>query len=410
MSRMTTWLLAALLLGVFVAVVGYVVRERARAGVGLPAYSVYSKEAEGMSEAGYVLGRLGWTPVAVTRPLQNTDHRGLLIVVEAETGNPFQQDLEPQRDSEAVGILNWVAAGNTLLLCGRSDTNLHELLGVRPSGKAAVRSDKVEAVRLGQGGVYFDDVVRISADTRAVLSAPRGLPLWSGPDGVGAVLLAHGKGRVIAVADPGVFTNRGLGRDDNVIFLRNVAELHARDRTVYFDEYHHGFRSEGGFWGYLGHYGQRLALLPLLIVMAVVAWRWLVRLGPAVPTPRTEQADAVDYASALARLYQRAGTRRLLARTLARGFLGALTKHLHLRRNALPAEVLAAWGEYDAGPSMERLKGLLRGIAELRKGEVKERQLLNWTRAFDEFQKTQILNPKSQIPNPKSETGRSATA
>jgi hypothetical protein len=61
-----------------------------------------------------------------------------------------------------------------------------------------------------------------------------------------------------------------------------------------------------------------------------------------------------------------------------------------LRRNALPAEILAAWGQSDAGPMMEKLKTLLRGVAELRKGDVTERQLLHWTRAFDEFQRSAI--------------------
>jgi hypothetical protein len=390
MSRLTSWLLVALLLGVFGVVVSYVLRARIQAGVGMPRYSVYSEEADGLSEAAYVLDKLGWTPVAVTRPIQNTDHRGLLIVVEPQRSNPYQDESDPNSDSEAVGVLRWVEQGNALLLSGRRNSHLHRLLGVTTSGNPADSPELLEAARLGEGGAYLEGVERLSADGRAALAATGGLPLWSVQGQPGAVLLRHGKGYAVVVADPGILTNRGLGRDDNVLFLRNMADLHARGGKVYFDEYHHGFHSAGGFWGYLGHYGQRWALLPLLIVVGVVAWRWMVRLGPAAPTPRTEQTDAVDYASALARLYQRAGSRRLLARTLARGFLGALTKHLRLRRNALPAEILAAWGQYDAGPSMERLKNLLRGVAELRKGEIAERRLLHWTRAFDEFQHTVI--------------------
>jgi hypothetical protein len=75
----------------------------------------------------------------------------------------------------------------------------------------------------------------------------------------------------------------------------------------------------------------------------------------------------------------------LLARTLVRSFLGALTRHLRLRRNALPAEVLAAWRLHDPGPSMTRLQTLLRGVGELRRGEVSERQLLAWAQAFGQF-------------------------
>jgi hypothetical protein len=166
--------------------------------------------------------------------------------------------------------------------------------------------------------------------------------------------------------------------------------LHARDGKVYFDEYHHGFQSGGGFWGYLRYHGQHLLLAPLFLAIGAALWMWAVRLGPATPTPQTSETDAVDYASALARLYQQAGARRRLARTLARGFLGALTGRLRLRRNALPAEILSAWRQHDPGPSGERLQALLRGVAELRKGDLSDQNLLYWSQGFDQFlQETQ---------------------
>ncbi len=207
------------------------------------------------------------------------------------------------------------------------------------------------------------------------------MPLWSVGGRPGAMVVRHGEGRVILVADPSLATYNGLWdattspptlRDDNVLFLVNVAAMNAEDGKVYFDEYHHGFQSGGGFWGYLRYHGEHLLLLPLFLAAGAGLWLWAVRLGPATPTPRTSETDAVDYASALARLYRQAGARRRLARTLARGFLGALTRQLRLRRNALPAEVLAAWRLHDPGPSGERLQGLLRGVAELRKGDVTE--------------------------------------
>jgi hypothetical protein len=390
MSRMTTWLCVSLLLGIFLAVAGFVLRERARTGIGMPAYSVYSEDGEGLSEAAHILGRLGWTPVAIIRPIQNTGRQGLLILAEPKRSGQFADESDALSDAETQSILRWVEEGNTLMLCGRRGSHLHQVLGVQTTGSSGSGAESLEVARLGAGGAYLTDVTRLVVDNRDTLVAPAGLPLWWVGGKPAAVLLRHGKGRVIVVADPGMLTNRGISRDDNVFFLRNVAELNAREGRVYFDEYHHGFRSAGGFWGYLGHYHLHWAILPLLIVVGVVGWHYAVRLGPAVATPRIEQADAVDYASALARLYRRAGSRRLLARTLARGFQSALTKHLHLRGNALPAEILAAWGQSDAGPSMERLKSLLRGLAELRKGEVNERRLLHWTRAFDDFQRTAI--------------------
>ncbi len=315
MTRLACWLLMGLLLGVFAAVTAYLLRERRLAGRDLPAYSVYSEASDGLGEAAHVLRRLGWTPVAVTRPIQDRQHRGLLIVAEPPSGRLFGEDA--LSESEAQTLLRWVGHGNTLLLLGRKNTALHQALNV-----AVVDGDKREeeafvAVDLGAAGGYTEGIAHVSVGSRATLRAPGdALPLWWIGDRAGAVLLRHRKGRVLIVADARLLTREGLvrsdgePRDDNVVFLANVAFLDARDGKVYFDEYHHGLRSGGGFWGYLQYHGERATPLLILVVLIVAGWRWAVRLGPAVPAVKTANADAVDYASALARLYQKTGTRR----------------------------------------------------------------------------------------------------
>jgi hypothetical protein len=243
-----------------------------------------------------------------------------------------------------------------------------------------------ERATVSEAGGYTAQIDVLSVDRNAWLQTRDGLPLWEIDSNVGAVLLRRGKGSVIVIADPTLLTARGLGRDDNIMFLVNVARLDSRNRMVYFDEYHHGFRSAGGFWGYLGYHGQQLALLPILLVILAAGWRVLIRLGPATPTPVVVQADAVDYASALARLYQKAGARRLLGKTLTRGFLATLTRYLKLRKTALPAEILAGWQPMDDKDlSKEKLKRLLKGVGELRRGDISERDLLRWARDFDDF-------------------------
>ena len=155
------------------------------------------------------------------------------------------------------------------------------------------------SVTLGPANDYTDGVSRLTVGTRSTVSKATGAAvLWRVGKAPGAVLLERGKGRVIVLADATPLSGRGLRRDDNLLFLVNVARWHAEDGVVLFDEYHHGFRSADGFWGYLGHYGERLALLPPLLVVLAALWRIGVRLGPAVPLPVTNQADAVDYASA----------------------------------------------------------------------------------------------------------------
>jgi hypothetical protein len=386
MPRSAYWFLCLLLFGVFGVAVAYVLRERIAAGKGLPPFSVYNDEADGLREAYSVLKQLGYHPVPLTRPIQNTRHRGLLILVEPQKSGVMPGDSDALAEAEAKSVLHWVEQGNTLLLSARHTTPLHRELHVAVTAPGEDVPESPAAAEVAEAGGYTAQIDSLSSDRFTTLQAHDGLPLWQVDGKTGAVLLRRGAGRVIVVADPTLLTARGLGRDDNVMFLVNVARLDSRDGVVYFDEYHHGFRSTGGFWGYLGYHGAQLALVPILLVVLAAAWHTMLRLGPATPTPPASQADAVDYASALARLYQKAGARRLLGRALTRGFLAALTRQLKLRKTALPAEILAAWQpKEEKDTSKERLKRLLKGVGELRRGDVPQRQLLKWAREFDEF-------------------------
>jgi hypothetical protein len=402
MSRFVAWLVVVALLGAFGAVVVGALRERAAAGQGMPPYSVYSEAGDGLAEAAHLLRQLGWETMALTRPAQVGQHRGLLVLLEPERSAGFGEE-GGLSEVDAGNLLRWVEAGNTLLFASRKNTALHQALGLTVTEGPRAEGDGWTAVDRGAAGGYTAGIEHLSVGSAATLQGG-GLPLWYVKDRPGAVLLRRGAGRVVVLASPALLSRRGLvrsdgePRDDNAVFLYNVASLDARDGKVYFDEYHHGLRAASGFWGYLAYHGRRWALLPLLVVAGVWAWTWAVRLGPAVPPRRADSADAVDYASALGRLYQGAGARRLLARTLSRNFLTALTKHLRLRRTALPAVILAAWRQQDAGPSAQRLQALLRGLADLRKPDLTDAQLLSWARAFDEFTEQTLQGPR---PRPK---------
>ncbi len=370
-----------LLLAGFLLVVWRLLDLRFQAGKGLPAYSLYSEQDNGLAESAHLLRQLGWEPVPLTRPVLVGLQRGLLLVVE-----PAQEEFgEP----DARVLLRWVEAGNTLVFAGSHQTPLHQLLDLHLIRPRALEEDPIH-VAPDAISPYTDGIGQLTVEFRATVAGPGSLPLWYVGDRPGAVLLRHGAGQVLVLADPSLLTNTGLRRGDNVLLLSNLARLRAQEGRVYFDEYHHGLRSSGGFWGYLGHHRQQLTLLPLALVLAAGLWQALVRLGPAIPTPPEVRADAVAYASALGQLYQQTGARRLLSRTLARGFLASLTQRLRLRRNALPAEILAACRQQEPGQE-ERLQQLLRGLAELRQPDLTDRQLLAWVRAFDQFQRSLVI-------------------
>ena len=59
-------------------------------------------------------------------------------------------------------------------------------------------------------------------------------------DQILAVAIPVGKGRVVAIADPAVVTNKALREADNAVWLVTLAASWGNGRVL-FDEYHHGF-------------------------------------------------------------------------------------------------------------------------------------------------------------------------
>src|ERR1700737_2574567 len=118
MTRLLSCLLVVLLLGGFGAIAYRGLRAQAEAGKGMPPYSVYSEEGDGLAEAYRVVRRFGWIPVALTRPVQHTHDRGLLILVEPRRGSPIPGLDSDVSEADARALLRWVEEGNTLLLCG----------------------------------------------------------------------------------------------------------------------------------------------------------------------------------------------------------------------------------------------------------------------------------------------------
>ena len=76
--------------------------------------------------------------------------------------------------------------------------------------------------------------------------------------------------------------------------------------------------------------------------MKTMGFAELILVNPRFPDALSN-ADAVAFAGAVARIYQRAGVRQVLARSLLRAFFGGLTRHLRLRFTTAPALILAAW-------------------------------------------------------------------
>jgi hypothetical protein len=387
-------LLVAVALFAGVGYVAYIVlARRARAGIGLPDYSLYSVTEKGLAGLAHQLRELGFKPVPLTRPVYQTRERGILIIAQGKSERvlDFNPTITPDK---AKRYLEWVAEGNTLVLWGPMYTAIHAELGVDFSAPRRGAEDEVFSVSVELETAYTSRIRRLEQETCPVATARRGaaISLWgvANEHGSGGLLVGHGKGRVFVITDASLLTEPGRKRADNAFVVTDILARHAPEGRVLFDETVHGFRSTNSFFNYLHRHGQMLWLVQLGLIAVIALWAVAIRLGPPLPLAQGAKADAVDYAGAMARIYQQAGATGWLARNLGREFIDAVKSFLRLRRNASPAEIERTWRQrYPA--SKDRLESLLALAQELEQTEsTSQARLLAAAQAFDEFRERHL--------------------
>lgn len=229
-----------------------------------------------------------------------------------------------------------------------------------------------------------------AAGARLSRTRPDSLALFGDDAGPLALEIPVGRGRLIAVADAGLFSNENLAKSENAVFLADLlAQYGHPGGPVLFDEYHHGDAAGnpgGSLWEALGQPLQ-LALTQLLLAALCLIVLLGGRFGPPVLSGRDIARSSADYVASLASLYRRAEASGTALETLYRQFLRdvcgrlALPPDVNLERLA---EVAARRGQVDK----ERFRRLL-ATCELRldSGKVTEAELLDLTRQMESIRK-----------------------
>jgi hypothetical protein len=128
----------------------------------------------------------------------------------------------------------------------------------------------------------------------------------------------HGKGRVIALSDPILFTNGALREGDHAALGLNLLLTHRGEGSILVDEYHHGY---GRATSVLGHLSQSRAFAPFLqgVVLLLILWAGIGRrFGPPRSLSREETKSSLSYFKAIGQLFQRAEARNLAIETTVR--------------------------------------------------------------------------------------------
>jgi hypothetical protein len=138
-------------------------------------------------------------------------------------------------------------------------------------------------------------------------------------DELGGVIavISEGRGRIIGISDPGLFSNIYLKAEDHSRLVLNLFLTHADRGIIFIDEYHHGY---GRATSVFRHFSQSRLFGPLIQIVFVILLLWSLfgrRFGPSRSKNRPENHSSMEYIKAIAQLHQKAGTRAYAINSVA---------------------------------------------------------------------------------------------
>lgn len=258
------------------------------------------------------------TPYADAGPL-----RGTLVLLAPH------EDLSPR---EIDVLVDWIDGGGRLLYAARPEDPLLAAFGLilHPVSEDGDGSSGIAAMPSGphRWTMETDAVYPFHwqfADTSpAMRRAGVTRLLETETDGIAALSITRGEGMILAWSDPAPIVNRSLpGSGAAAVFARLAADLASDGRTLYFDEYHHGFRGGGSPVQALTDFVSQTGAgrMSLQLALAGIGLLLLLgyRFGAPRPPPEVRRRSPLEHQLALAEAYRVGGARNTARRLLIAG-------------------------------------------------------------------------------------------
>ena len=220
------------------------------------------------------------------------------------TGYEHDPDAKPLDRRDTDELRRFVANGGRLIAIDEEFAGSQD---VTPGVGSSFRSpSRIAAIPLATNA-YTAGVAGVHGPIGWVFPyiTSRGIPLLANKDGIVALWYRYGRGEVVAVTAPSLFSNEALRNRDNARFAYNVI---AGRGLVAFDEYIHGYSDSPTIWGVLPAAVRAAVWIVLAIAVIALIGANIPFAPPYLPAPPDERTSA-DYITAIAQLLRRSQRR-----------------------------------------------------------------------------------------------------
>jgi hypothetical protein len=351
---MKVGLFAALLMLVFVVIVAIDSYHKTRRQPGPP--STYNAASAGYKALYLWLREMGVPVKRWESPLTELTRQADVLLM-------MSPRLDPER-GEVKALETWVQEGGTLVLMSSPRNAFAEPFGFEM--KMPLQNQKGEEKSLSfQPGPYIRGQRTIMSKIHPGIDSKKPQAIVHTKDAFGNLIVSveEGRGRVILISDPSLFSNLHLRKGDHARLALDILLTHLDKGLLLVDEYHHGY---GRLTSVAAYVFQSEAFVPLVQVMFLVLVLWAAagrRFGPARPLPRETERSSMEYVRAMAQLFQRVKARRLALESVLRWFEEEMRRLLLDKDPAFQKDMAEAKKRLSAGTETDR--DLVSGVRKL---------------------------------------------
>lgn len=278
------------------------------------------------------------------------------------------EPLFPIETTEWVTLDRWVSNGGTLVLAGE------EVLTIGPAMRQfqfTVRYVVPQTNTLTAQAPLLTSppVGAAQVEARAYLNTPRDdfVTHLALPEGPVLVSFEQGQGRVMLSTAPFPFSNRGLAEPGNAELVLNLISAAPQINTIWFDEWHHGLRSEeviyAGPADWLRYTPAGRAFVYVAVIVLVALLLVGQRFGRPVPLSRDMyRRTPLEYITAIANLGRRAGHRTDVLRQYHQRLKRGLGRRYRLNPTLPDDDYVEALSKLNPNLDVEALTRLLKRL------------------------------------------------